>query len=614
MRIFETAKRSDKTDESYRRSYYQSDVFNFEYFKEKDSGHPPLNGIMAALTNYIFYQKLNILSDLYAYQLFGLIAATMLILGVSILTFYAFGVFPSIVAGSFLALYPLFIAESHFNIKDPVLTSFFGLTITFFYFGIVKSKAKYIILASLFAGLSLGTKFNTFFLLFIVLPWLIFYWWRVGKFKFRKERVVLLIVSAIIPSLVLYVTWPYLWFNGIDGLINIFNYYIDEGYGLSADISRFIFFGLNFFPILWIIFTTPIPILILSVIGITWLFQKLIRDKDHTSLLIVLWLIVPIIRVTLLNTSIYGGVRHIMEFIPALALTAGAGSYFLISRFQSFKKTVIAIIFLSIMLTIIEMVNIHPNQNVYFNHLIGGLSGAKRIDFPYWGNSFGNAYLQGIEWLNRNAEKNAKLGLPIGGTVNLPRERIRADIDLSNDHFSAFARKGEYQIEMSHDSLPKDSFTYAYLDTFLDSVYEVKVDGVAIIKVWKNDLKHTKLGFEKEKNYPVNSVLIENGQLKIQLGSEIYLTRLYVNYDQEDCQNKKNGNVATSIDGVSWQNEPDPISYPQMLGSHINTQGDFFFLFAAKPAKLIVLNLADKDSCLLKNPQVKVMGLEKLPD
>lgn len=631
MQLFKDAKRSSSVNQNYKRSYYQSDIFNFEYFKDKDSGHPPLNGILAALTNYIFYQKLGILGDLYSHQLFGIIVTSTLILGVSILTFYLFGIFPALIAASTLALYPLFLGESHFNIKDPVLASFFGLTITCLYLGVVKKRTLFVILSSVFAGLSLGTKFNAFFLPFIILPWLIFYGWRVEKFKFGKKAVFIFLVWAFIPGVIFYLTWPYLWFNGLEGLLKIFKYYANEGIGSTADLSRFTLLGFNFFPVTWIILTTPIPVLILSLVGVIWLAIKFIKQKDQASLLILLWLFIPIIRVTFPNTTIYGGVRHIMEYIPALAIVAGAGSYFLLKSFPKIKSSIIIFLTFLMLLTLWEMIIIHPNQNVYFNQIIGGLSGAKAGNIPYWGNSFGNAYQQGIYWLNKNAEKNAKLGLPIGGTVNLSRENIREDIDLHNDNFSAFARKGEFQIEMSHDGLPKGTFTYAYLENFLIPVQEIKVNGVAILKIWKNDLKNTKPGFEKEVVYPIKKITQEKNQLKIELHSLTNLSRLYINHGDKqnlrdksleqsfaknrNCSDAKNGNILTSKDGNDWKVQPDPISYPQMLLKTINAQNyDFVFLFAGEATKFITINLTDDDSCLFKNPSVEIMGLEKRPD
>lgn len=615
MPLYSDAKKSEIINENSRRSYYQSDVFNFEYFKDKDSGHPPLNGILAALTNYIFFQKLGILGDLYSYQLFGIIAATTLILGVAIFTFYLFGVFPTLVAASSLALYPLFLGESHFNIKDPILASSFGLTIISFYFGIVRKKIEYIFLAAIFGGISLGTKFNALFLPFILCPWLLFYWWRIGKFKLDKKIVLVLLIAAVIPLLIFYITWPYLWFNGIDGLLRIFKYYAEEGTGATADLESFTIFGFNFFPIFWILVTTPIPILVFSLIGISWLISRLVKQKDHTAFLLLLWLFVPILRVTLPNTTIYGGVRHIMEFVPALAIAAGAGGYFLLKRFKKIKKSIVILITFVMLLVLFEIIKIHPNQNVYFNQLIGGLSGAKEKNIPFWGNSFGNAYQQGIVWLNKNAEANAKLGLPIGGTVNLPRENLRKDIDLHNDNFSAFSKKGEYQIEMTHDSLPKDAFTYAYLENFLNPVYEAKIDGVPILKVWKNDLNHTKLGFEKERNYEVKEIKTNKNQMIVELESKIYLTRLYMDYNKQNCSDSKDGSVSISQDGLNWKVLSDPVSYPQINSAQINAEDkDFVYLFAAEAAQFISINLSETNACMLNNSKIEIRGLEKLPD
>lgn len=614
MQLYKDVKKNKQINKDSGRSHYQSDVFNFEYFKEKDSGHPPLNGILAALSNYIFYQKLGILSDLYSHQLFGIFTAAILILGVVIFARTLFGILPAIIAGSALALYPLFLGESHFNIKDPVLTSFFGLTIILFYHGVVRRNITALIGSAIFAGLSLGTKFNTLFLPFILGPWLFFYWATVKKLKVTKKELAALLIYTSIPPLILYVSWPYLWFHGLQGLLSIVNYYRVEGIGSAHLLTPYTYLGFNFFPIFWITITTPIPILILSFIGVIGLVLKVVQKKSHSSLLILLWLVVPITRVTLPNTVIYGGVRHIMEFIPALALTTGAGSYFLLKHFKQIRPTVIILLIFCLSLIVMEMIQIHPNQNIYFNQFIGGLPGAKNKNVPFWGNSFGNAYQQGVIWLNINAEKNAKLGLPIGGTVNLPRENLRADINLSNDHFSAFERKGEYEIEMSHDGLPKSMFTYSYLENFLNPIYEVKVEGVPILKIWKNDPAHTKNGFEKEAIYKVAKVTTTENRLDIGLAETVYLTRLYLNYGKSDCININSGRILTSLGGTNWTTESDPISYPQMSAKQINAEKtDFFFLFAAKPAKFIKVE-SIPNSCLLGDPKIEVRGLEKTPN
>lgn len=612
MDIYDQTRRSYKLpDENFRRSYFQSDVFNFEYFIKNDSGHPPLNGILAATSNYIFYQKLGILSDLSSHHIFEIFVSFLIVLGVAVFSFYLFGVFPSIIASASLSLYPLFLGESHFNIKDPVSASFFGLTIITVYFGVVKKNKWLVFLSSIFAGLCLGTKFNAVFLPLIIIPWLLLYFWKVTGFKMEKDTRDTLVSSIFIPFIIFYITWPYLWFNGWKGIQKILVYYATEGIGTPAVLSDYILFGFNFFPLTWIFYTTPVPILILTGIGVFWLVKKLIKEKDHTSFLMLAWLLIPVLRVTMPDTAIYGGVRHIMEFIPALALTSGAGVYALLKIIRRpFQRFVKLLIVLSIIFVFFEMIKIHPNENVYFNQFSEGLSGAKERNIPYWGNSFGNAYQQGIEWLNGNVPENARLGLPIGGTVNLPKMNIRADIQLSNDYYSGFSRNGEYQIEMSHDGIPKEMFTYAYLDNFLNPVYEVKVDGVAILKIWKNDLSHTKKGFEKEKDIKVKNVQVNAEEILVNLEEITSLTRIYISHDKSDCSKINDGFISTSLDGDKWHRESDPLTYPQMSPKKIGAENtNFFFLFPGRSAKVIKINAGNKNACLLVNPQIKVRGL-----
>ncbi len=109
---------------------------DFSFWIKKDLGHPPLNGILAAISNRVFYQHFGILGDIESYHLFIVLVSVFL----SALVFYwvnaEYGLFAGIVSFLSLALYPLFFAESHFNIKDPVEASFYAVTLLFLYNGI----------------------------------------------------------------------------------------------------------------------------------------------------------------------------------------------------------------------------------------------------------------------------------------------------------------------------------------------------------------------------------------------------------------------------------------------------------------------------------------------
>ena len=214
-------------------------------------------------------------------------------------------------------------------------------------------------------------------------------------------------------------------------------------------------------------------------------------------------------------------------------------------------------------------------------------------------------------WLNANAEPYAKIGLPLSTAGNLSRLEIRPDILFYNANWSGPDRKGEYEIELDFDWPLKEWYSFAYYETFIEPVYIVKVDGVPLLKIWKNDLAHTKPGLEKEKEYKPKEVVIEKGNMRIDLGTEVPLTRLIVKHSTTGCtQQPGGGYAATSLDGDTWHHEPDPIFTPQVPITVANWETTFDFLFPIRHARYILIDTQMKDSCILKNPVIKIQGLE----
>jgi len=614
------------------RSYFQNDAYDFNSIIASEGGHPPLNDILAGLSNYIFFQRLHLFEDLAAYHFFEVFTSFLIVLGVSYFVYHKLGVFPAVVAGVSLASYPLFFSESHFNIKDPPETAFFGLTIILFYFGIVKNNWKLIVASAFFSALALGTKFNAVFIAPILGIWLIFYLITLlaskkrsvfSKNNIKKALPVVLsvIVFPVITLGIFYITWPYLWSEPIKNITTVINYYRLIGTGGSAESANYLVSGWNTYPILWIIYTTPIPILFLAAVGGVTAFFSVFK-KNHFAFLVLVWFIIPILRVSVPKSTIYGGIRHIMEFIPAMAILAGMGAWFLIKAAADINKKIlpklIALgIVISLLFVFYEIVKIHPNENVYFNQIIGGLSGAKEKNIPSWGNAYGNVYLQGVNWLNDNAEPNAKLGLAVSTMGNIPKLKLRADIDFFNGYWSGPNHQGEYEMEMDFDWWPKLWYSFQYYEVFMNPIYEVKVDGVPILKIWKNDLQYVKPEYKTEINYHPISVeqrkTALGSQLFIDLGKEINLTRVTVRHNTNNCQQQSAaGYISLSSDSKKWIREMEPINSPQVPTNVINwSDSNFVFLFAAKKARYIIVDPQIKNACLLGNPQVEIVGLKK---
>src|SRR5258708_7821750 len=235
----EIQKNPSLSDPNFRRSFYQDDSWNGEFFIdiENSYGHPALNGVLAAISNKIFYQKLGILGDLESYRLFTILTVSLATFFIAIFMWKEFGIAESFFATLAFAAYPLLLAEQHFDIKDPVETSFYAITIISAYLGIKKNKLTWLLISVIFFALGLSTKFNIIFSLIPLTIWFVFYIWKNkqslplrGKQKLFKNILITLSIAPFIIFAALVLSYPTLWKNPIDGLGQIVKFYLEVGF------------------------------------------------------------------------------------------------------------------------------------------------------------------------------------------------------------------------------------------------------------------------------------------------------------------------------------------------------------------------------------------------
>jgi len=131
------------------RSIFQDNQENFTFFL-KDYGHPPLSDIFSSLFNVVLFQKLKLINDVDSYHVYSLFLTAILVGVIFWWTTKYYGVFAGLVASLSLSTYPLFLGESHFNIKDPPEAVFYSLTLIFFYEGFIRKKLWQIMASSVF--------------------------------------------------------------------------------------------------------------------------------------------------------------------------------------------------------------------------------------------------------------------------------------------------------------------------------------------------------------------------------------------------------------------------------------------------------------------------------
>ena len=625
-----------RTDPKYHeRSIYQDDRHNAAFYRTIDGAHPPLADILASLSNMIFYQKLGILGDVESYHLFEIFVASIGVAFLFLFVYEGFGFLAALLATIFYATYPYFWAESHFNIKDPLETSWIILTIYFLWKGVQTKAVRFILLSSVFAGFALGTKFNVVFLPFIILPWFLSLFIKQKKELLRFMRTKRFILSIIfypaVSFLIFYISYPFLWENPAINIGKVLTFY--QRSALDPSFANALLPSWPFYAVRWMILTAP-TLVLLGLLFCLFYLRKIIFKKNGIVLLVLIWFVVTLVRVSIPGVNIYGGVRQIMEYIPAMAILAGIGFAYVAKRLN--KTAVIILISIIMVIQLVPLFQLHPNENVYFNFLTGGLKGAISSGVPAAGNSFGNAYYQGVLWINKNAVYGAKLTLLQGSAINIPKYKLRSDIDLSNDHFSGINRDGEYLMALTYNLEHKENFYgWEYVDKFLESVYEVKADGVSIAKVWKNDLDHTKEKFAlKEKTFDGNVTISKKAsEIDFEIEGELLLSRIIFSYDPTDnCSLPIASTVHTSLDGRKWIREKDPLGFSQVgkksgsfkpvwesFSSGIEFNSDeggnstkintTIFYFPGRNAKFVRLVLDNDKSCVLNNPTAEIKAL-----
>jgi len=612
-----------------RRSYYQNDIHNASFFLKNDVGHPPLNGELAALSNYIFYQKLGVAGDVESHHLFNILSSSILVFVVAFFSYSYFGAIPSIVSTLALITYPLFWSESHFNVKDPPEAAFFAATIWAFYESVVKKSTLWLWISIFFFFLAFGTKFNAVFIpVILILYYLLINFHKLtpkklknGLRKFPRSYLISLALSPVVVLSALIIFWPFLQQNFPINLLKIFGYYKSIGTGARYQPDNFFISGFNTFPLRWIIYTTPPLVLVLFFAGIIYITKNLKnKNRKNVSILWIIWLVVPIFRISVPGAAVYGGIRQALEFLPALCLISGLGAVWLTKLLKKHATLIGGLIILMFIWPGIVLVKLHPNQNVYFNHLIGGLDGASKKNFPSWGNSLGNAYLQGIEWLNANAENGSKIALIQGTPSNAPVIYFRKDLDYlvngnvdsRETHFSGIKRKGEYLMELTYNDTGRDFFyVWEYISNFLEPVYELKVDGVPILKIWKNDLEHTKPEFKlSQKNIFPDQLFVNKNKIVIEFYTEVLLSKVDLEFNNnQPCD--ISGTVESKNKRGEWVREKD--GFPQyQISRTLNTrEKGLSYFFAGRRTRGVRIIFEDENKCeIFSSPQILVTVLK----
>ncbi|MCD4813091.1 hypothetical protein K8S19_05310 [bacterium] len=395
-----------------------------------------------------------------------------------------------------LILSPRIFAHAFYNSKDiPFLSSFIIAMFT-----LVKFADKKTWFWALIHAVTTSICIDIRILGILILP--LTFSMMFFNSLFKKEKFSIFIrnhfLTYIVGSFIFTILFqPPLWNDPIKSFVAAFIVMAKFPWGQSVlfdgEIIKATKLPFSYIPI-WISITTPLVYLFFFLVGIIDFVVKVISRKNrayaefHPFVLPLLWFFVPLLSIIVFRSTVYDAWRQMFFIYPALLLLAILGIRFSYKVFLKLIQSLsfrfikatsfvfVAIIFSPI---IFSMITYHPYQNVYFNKLVGGISGARfNFEMDYWGLS----NKQALEYILKHDQSDS----------------IKIYADTTPARTNRFLLSPEQQARLSYVKLREEAdYIFGGYRTrkneyhYKNEFYSVRVKGAKILSVFKKNKGQT---------------------------------------------------------------------------------------------------------------------------
>ncbi|MDR3575534.1 MAG: glycosyltransferase family 39 protein [Anaerolineaceae bacterium] len=452
--------------------------------------YPPLADTLSAASMHLFSYQLHWLDPVDGFHLVKVLLAALFLWFLYRFASRQLGKLPAFFAVLFLAVFPRFWGDMHFNPKDVPETIFFGLCLMAYIDWYEHPHWVKALGVGLLAGAALAVKVNAVFIPVILILGVWRWdlrnpktWLAAGKELLRQLHHYVLMALSCLG--LYYLSWPYIYGNPLLAR-TYFSF-------MATQEGRVGWPGWSWEPLAQVLTTMPEVILVLFLLGLVLVCRQLFKDKAMIWRLLLVWCLLPIFRISLPGMVNFDGIRHFLEFLPAAMLLAGYGAAALIkwiSRGRPRWKLALSLMVLLLvgMNTANILANYYPYEYIYYNSLIGGLPGARQAFGPsevtdYWASS----YRQGLQWIDQNAPSDSNLQAPVANwLVQITRKVwLRPDIQLVPADQQESAYKTSSPVYVMFVDRPEFYTNLAkYCTQKLKPVHEIDVDGVPVLWIY----------------------------------------------------------------------------------------------------------------------------------
>lgn len=384
-------------------------------------------------------------------------------------------------AALFLILIPRYYGHAFNNPKDiPVAVAY--LWSLYFITKCVRAypdlSRQLLVKTGLAIGAALAIRIGGLLLVLYLVAFLFLMWVRSADRTYASfiRLVKQLLGIGIVAYGVTLIFWPYLTTHPVMGIweaVHTFGKFPE----IHFTFFEGIYVGSNetpwYYAPKWLLLTLPEHIL-LGVILATGLALAKCRFKV-TYLLLVVSAFFPIVYAVVTQMPLYDGIRHLLFVMPPMAIVSALGVEYLLRSQASVRWATGAGLVLLVFWALRNLVVLHPNQYVYFNHLFAGgvAEAAKQYDTDYWENS----YPQGVDWVREQPSEDKR-------RIRTHYERVRETLDNDAFEWIHLAENADYYLAITRYDRHKLIAG--------EILHVVKADGAPLLYVIHPDTSYAK--------------------------------------------------------------------------------------------------------------------------
>ncbi len=416
-------------------------------FFEPVHEHPALMKLLLAASHRFLHEGWALFSEPGgAYRFPGMLMGALAVAVIYLWGREAYGRTAGVVAALSFAWMPHVFFHAHLACMDVAVAAMWLVTSFVYSRAFSGGRLPAVLGAGVAYGLFLNTKHNAWMFPFALVLHL-----GLVRLLERRRKVVrtgplvpwALVALCALGPLVLWLTWPWLWFDTSERVRAWFEFHLGHEYYNMEFLGRTYWKPPMPRLYAWVMTLATVPLVTLSLfaLGLFDTVREMVRGAEPSRLAVdALWVVSLFVSYApwwSSDTPIFGGTKHWITAYPFLCLLTGRGFVLVVAHIQALlperpHTRLLALVGTSVAVLVgpfVMMLHSHPHGLSFYTPLVGGVPGAASLGLNrgFWGGATGE--------LTRDMNERAPPGAAVylHDTAVQSFELLRADGRVRSD-------------------------------------------------------------------------------------------------------------------------------------------------------------------------------------